>query len=113
MAPIAGSIRAARSSCAISSARSPPTLPADGRRSPTCPGAPARRCGCWSARSSERMAFYLLLGTVLLGLGLLAARSFIQANPAHLAQGVRAFVAAFSVLARTGLLFTRRFGRAP
>ena len=52
------------------------------------------------------MAFYLLLGTVLLGLGLLAARSFIQANPAHLAQGVRAFIAAFSVLASTGLLFT-------
>jgi hypothetical protein len=58
------------------------------------------------------MAFYLLLGTVLLGLGLLAARSFIQANPAHLAQGVRAFVAAFSVLASTGLLFTGRFGLA-
>ena len=58
------------------------------------------------------MAFYLLLGTVLLGLGLLAARSFIQANPAHLAQGVRAFIAAFSVLASTGLLFTGRFGLA-
>jgi hypothetical protein len=58
------------------------------------------------------MAFYLLLGTVLLGLGLLAARSFIQASPAHLAQGVRAFIAAFSVLASTGLLFTGRFGLA-
>jgi hypothetical protein len=58
------------------------------------------------------MAFYLLLGTVLLGLGLLAARSFIQANPANLAQGVRAFIAAFSVLASTGLLFTGRFGLA-
>jgi hypothetical protein len=58
------------------------------------------------------MAFYLLLGAILLGLGLLAARSFIQANPAHLAQGVRAFIAAFSVLASTGLLFTGRFGLA-
>jgi DnaJ domain len=55
---------------------------------------------------------YLLVGAVLLGLGLLAARSFIKANPAHLAQGVRAFVAAFSVLASTGLLFTGRFGLA-
>lgn len=58
------------------------------------------------------MGFYLLLGAVLLGLGLLAARSFIQANPAHLAQGVRAFIAAFSALASTGLLFTGRFGLA-
>jgi DnaJ domain len=58
------------------------------------------------------MAFYLLLGVVLLGLGLLAARSFIRANPASLAQGVRAFVAAFSALASTGLLFTGRFGLA-
>jgi DnaJ domain len=58
------------------------------------------------------MGFYLLVGTVLLGLGLLAARSFIKANPAHLAQAVRAFIAAFSVLASTGLLFTGRFGLA-
>jgi hypothetical protein len=58
------------------------------------------------------MAFYLLLGVVLLGLGLLAARSFIRANPASLAQGVRAFIAAFSALASTGLLFTGRFGLA-
>lgn len=58
------------------------------------------------------MGLYLLLGTVLLGLGLLAARSFIKANPAHLAQGLRAFIAAFSVLASTGLLFTGRFGLA-
>jgi hypothetical protein len=58
------------------------------------------------------MGIYLLVGTVLLGLGLLAARGFITANPAHLAQGVRAFVAAFSVLASTGLLFTGRFGLA-
>jgi DnaJ domain len=58
------------------------------------------------------MASYLLLGVVLLGLGLLAARSFIHANPAKLAQGVRAFIAAFSALASTGLLFTGRFGLA-
>ena len=58
------------------------------------------------------MGFYLLLGVVLLGLGLLAARSFIRANPASLAQGVRAFIAAFSALASTGLLFTGRFGLA-
>lgn len=58
------------------------------------------------------MGLYILLGTVLLGLGLLAARSFIKANPAHLAQGVRAFLAAFSALASTGLLFSGRFGLA-
>ena len=58
------------------------------------------------------MGLYILLGAVLLGLGLLAARSFIQANPANLAQGVRAFIAAFSALASTGLLFTGRFGLA-
>src|ERR671919_225662 len=112
MARTAGSIRAVRSSCATFSGRSPPTPPADARRSPTCPGPPAPRCGCWPARSSEGMGFYLLLGVVLLGLGLLAARSFIRANPASLAQGVRAFIAAFSALASTGLLFTGRFGLA-
>ena len=58
------------------------------------------------------MGLYLLLGVVLLGLGLLAARSFAQANPASLAQGLRAFIAAFSALASTGLLFTGRFGLA-
>jgi hypothetical protein len=58
------------------------------------------------------MGFYLLLGALLLGLGLLAARSFVRASPARLAQGVRAFVAAFSALASTGLLFTGRFGLA-
>src|SRR5690554_7928686 len=78
--------------------------------SPICPSAPVPKCGSWSARSSEGMGLYILLGTVLLGLVLLAARSFIQANPAQLAQGVRAFVAAFSALASTGLLFTGRFG---
>jgi hypothetical protein len=58
------------------------------------------------------MGFYLLLGALLLGLGLLAARSFVRASPARLAQGVRAFVAGFSALASTGLLFTGRFGLA-
>ena len=58
------------------------------------------------------MGFYLLLGALLLGLGLLAARSFVRASPARLAQGVRAFIAAFSALASTGLLFTGRFGLA-
>jgi hypothetical protein len=58
------------------------------------------------------MGFYLLLGAVLLGVGLLAARSFTRASPARLAQGVRAFIAAFSALASTGLLFAGRFGLA-
>ena len=58
------------------------------------------------------MSLYLLLGVLLLILALLAARSFAQASPALLAQGVRAFIAAFSVLASTGLLFAGRFGLA-
>jgi hypothetical protein len=58
------------------------------------------------------MGFYLLLGALLLGVGLFAARGFIRASPARLAQGVRAFIAAFSALASTGLLFTGRFGLA-
>jgi hypothetical protein len=58
------------------------------------------------------MVFYLLIGIiVLIGLALLARR-FVNANPTHLAQGVRAFVAAFSALASTGLLFAGRFGLA-
>jgi hypothetical protein len=58
------------------------------------------------------MVFYLLIGIlVLVGLVLLARR-FVNTNPAHLAQGVRAFVAAFSALASTGLLFAGRFGLA-
>jgi hypothetical protein len=58
------------------------------------------------------MAFYILLGALLLAVGLFAAHSFVRADPARLAQGVRAFIAAFSVLASTGLLFTGRFGLA-
>ena len=55
---------------------------------------------------------YLFFGVVLLILVLLAARSFVRASPAHLAQGLRAFLAAFSALASTGLLFSGRFGLA-
>jgi hypothetical protein len=55
---------------------------------------------------------YFLLGVVLLVAMLLAARSFVSANPANLAQAARAFVAAFSALAGTGLLFAGRFGLA-
>jgi hypothetical protein len=43
---------------------------------------------------------------------LLAARSFVQVSPALLAQGVRAFIAAFSALASTGFLFSGRLGFA-
>jgi hypothetical protein len=55
---------------------------------------------------------YFLLGVVLLVAVLLAARSFANAKPANLAQAARAFVAAFSALAGTGLLFAGRFGLA-
>jgi hypothetical protein len=58
------------------------------------------------------MPLSLLFGVVLLVVLLVAARSFVQANPAQLAQGMRAFIAAFSALASTGLLFTGRFGLA-
>ena len=58
------------------------------------------------------MGLYLLVGVALLITVLFVARGFIQANPAQLAQGVRAFIAAFSALASTGLLFTGRFGLA-
>ncbi len=58
------------------------------------------------------MSPYFLLGVVLLGLILLGARAFVRMSPAQLAQGLRAFIAAFSALASTGLLFTGRFGLA-
>jgi hypothetical protein len=58
------------------------------------------------------MVLYVLIGIgVLVGLVLLARR-FANTNPAHLAQGVKAFTAAFSALASTGLLFAGRFGLA-
>ncbi|HEX6143480.1 MAG TPA: hypothetical protein VFZ01_12230 [Geminicoccaceae bacterium] len=58
------------------------------------------------------MGGYFLLGVVLLAAMLLAARAFTRASPGRLAQGVRAFIAAFSVLAGTGLLFAGRLGLA-
>ena len=58
------------------------------------------------------MGLYLLFGVFLLVLVLFAARGFVQASPAHLAQGMRAFVVAFSALASTGLLFAGRLGFA-
>ncbi len=58
------------------------------------------------------MGLYLLFGVFLLVLVLFAARGFVQASPAHLAQGMRAFIAAFSMLASTGLLFAGRLGLA-
>jgi hypothetical protein len=58
------------------------------------------------------MGLYLLIGVVLLGLFLLGARTFVRIPPSRLAQGFRAFLAAFSALASTGLLFAGRFGLA-
>lgn len=58
------------------------------------------------------MGPYLLIGAALLVAVLLAARAFVRVPPARLAQGFRAFIAAFSALASTGLLFTGRFGLA-
>jgi DnaJ domain len=54
----------------------------------------------------------LFFGLLALALLLVAAHYYVNANPARLAQGVRAFVAAFSALAGTGLLFAGRFGLA-
>jgi hypothetical protein len=58
------------------------------------------------------MSPYFLVGVIVLVVILLGARGFVHANPAQLAQGLRAFLAAFSALASTGLLFTGRFGLA-
>ncbi len=55
---------------------------------------------------------YFLAGLVALGLFLLLARWLAQANTHDLAQGARTFVAVFSALASTGLLFAGRFGLA-
>jgi hypothetical protein len=54
----------------------------------------------------------LFLGLLVLALLLVAAHYYVNANPAKLAQGARAFIAAFSALASTGLLFAGRFGLA-
>ena len=58
------------------------------------------------------MAPQLLLGLLLLIAFLIFARWYTTVNPARLAQGIRAFVAAFGALAGTGLLFAGRFGLA-
>ena len=58
------------------------------------------------------MSPYFLVGVIVLVVILLGARGFVHAHPAQLAQGLRAFLAAFSALASTGLLFTGRFGLA-
>ena len=54
----------------------------------------------------------LFLGLLVLALLLVAAHYYVNATPARLAQGVRAFIAGFSALAGTGLLFAGRFGLA-
>ncbi len=55
---------------------------------------------------------HFIVGLLLLIGLLVAARWYANANPAQLAQGVRAFAAAFGALASTGLLFAGRFGLA-
>jgi hypothetical protein len=55
---------------------------------------------------------YFLIGFLMLGAALLLAYGYARANTHDLAQGVRTFVAVFSGLASTGLLFTGRFGLA-
>lgn len=54
----------------------------------------------------------LLLGVALLLLVLLAARGFVQANPAQLATGLRVFATALATMAGTGLLVSGRLGLA-
>lgn len=58
------------------------------------------------------MAAWFLLGLLLLGGSLWLAYAFTRASPQQLAQGLRAFIAGFSMLAGTGLLFTGRLGLA-
>jgi hypothetical protein len=53
-----------------------------------------------------------LLGLALLLVVILGGRAFVQANPAQLAQAIKAFAAAFAMLAGTGLLFAGRIGLA-
>jgi hypothetical protein len=55
---------------------------------------------------------YFFLGLFALGMLLLLARWYSQASTHDIAQGARTFVAVFSGLASTGLLFTGRFGLA-
>lgn len=58
------------------------------------------------------MAGWFLLGILLLFGMLMLARAFTRASPQQLAQGTRAFIAGFSMLAGTGLLFAGRLGLA-
>ena len=55
---------------------------------------------------------YFLIGFLTLGAALLLAYAYTRASSHDLAQGARTFVAVFSGLASTGLLFTGRFGLA-
>lgn len=55
---------------------------------------------------------YFLLGLAVLGILLVLAYWYSRASTHDLAQGARTFVAVFSGLASTGLLFTGRFGLA-
>lgn len=55
---------------------------------------------------------YFLVGLFMLGAILALAHWYSRASTHDLAQGVRTFVAVFSGLASTGLLFTGRFGLA-
>lgn len=58
------------------------------------------------------MLGWLLFGTLLLALVLIGARAFARASPARLATFFKAFIAGFSALASTGLIFAGRFGLA-
>lgn len=58
------------------------------------------------------MLGYAALGLAVLALLLLAARWFAAMSAHDVAQAVRAFIAAFSALASTGLLLTGRLGLA-
>lgn len=55
---------------------------------------------------------YFLVGLFILGIMLALANWYTRASTHDLAQGARTFVAVFSGLASTGLLFTGRFGLA-
>lgn len=54
----------------------------------------------------------LLFGVALLIIVVVGLRAFTSIDPSRLAVAVKAFVAGFSALASTGLIFTGRFGLA-
>jgi hypothetical protein len=58
------------------------------------------------------MLLYLALGLATLGLLLYLARWYATASPSDLSQALRTFIAVFSGLASTGLIFFGRFGLA-